>query len=233
MSKQHILVVDDEPGVREVVKRYLERDGYVVSTAATGPEALGIIDAERDIKLVVLDVMLPGLDGVQIVRRVRKDNAVPIIMLSARSDELDRVIGLESGADDYVPKPFSPRELVSRVKAVLRRAPSNYDKVEPAKPIVIGGVTLDPGTRQVQVDGKPVELTAKEFDLLWFLMRHPRQVFSREQLLEQVWGFADYIDLSTVTVHVHRLRDKIERDPSKPERLVTVWGVGYRLAAEQ
>lgn len=233
MSKQHILVVDDEPGVREVVKRYLERDGYVVSTAATGPEALGIIDAERDIKLVVLDVMLPGLDGVQIVRRVRKDNAVPIIMLSARSDELDRVIGLESGADDYVPKPFSPRELVSRVKAVLRRAPADNDKVEPAKPIVIGGITLDPGTRQVQADGKPVELTAKEFDLLWFLMRHPRQVFSREQLLEQVWGFADYIDLSTVTVHVHRLRDKIERDPSRPERLVTVWGVGYRLATEQ
>jgi DNA-binding response OmpR family regulator len=232
MSKQHILVVDDEPGVCEVVKRYLERDGYVVSTAATGPEALGIIDAERDIKLVVLDVMLPGVDGIEVVRRVRKDNAVPIIMLSARSDELDRVIGLESGADDYVPKPFSPRELVSRVKAVLRRAPSDNDKVEPVKPIVIGGITLDPGTRQVQVDDKSVELTAKEFDLLWFLMRHPRQVFSREQLLEQVWGFADYIDLSTVTVHVHRLRDKIERDASKPERLVTVWGVGYRLAAE-
>jgi DNA-binding response OmpR family regulator len=232
MSKQHILVVDDEPGVCEVVKRYLERDGYVVSTAATGPEALSIIDAERDIKLVVLDVMLPGVDGIEVVRRVRRDSAVSIIMLSARSDELDRVIGLESGADDYVPKPFSPRELVSRVKAVLRRAPSDNDKVEPAKAIVIGGITLDPGTRQVQVDRKPIELTAKEFDLLWFLMRHPRQVFSREQLLEQVWGFADYIDLSTVTVHVHRLRDKIERDASKPDRLVTVWGVGYRLAAE-
>ena len=234
MSKHHILVVDDEPSVREVVKRYLERDGYLVSTAATGPEALTIIDAERDIKLVVLDVMLPGLDGIEVVKRVRRDNAVPIIMLSARSDELDRVIGLETGADDYVPKPFSPRELVSRVKAVLRRAPIAQDdaKIEAAKPVVIGGIELDGGTHQVTVDGKPVELTAKEFDLLWFFMRHPKQVFSREQLLEQVWGFADYIDLGTVTVHIHRLRDKIERDSAKPVRLMTVWGVGYRLAAE-
>ncbi len=230
MPKQHILVVDDEPGVREVVKRYLERDGYVVSTASTGPEALTIIETERDIKLVVLDVMLPGVDGIEIVKRVRRDNAVPIIMLSARSDELDRVIGLETGADDYVPKPFSPRELVSRVKAVLRRAPQDDSKVEAAKPIAVGGVEADAGTRQVSVDGKSVELTAKEFDLLWFFMRHPKQVFSREQLLEQVWGFVEYIDLSTVTVHIHRLREKIEPDPAKPVRLMTVWGVGYRLA---
>ncbi len=229
MPKHHILVVDDEPGVREVVKRYLERDGYEVSTASTGPEALTIIETERDIKLVVLDVMLPGVDGIEIVKRVRRDNAVPIIMLSARSDELDRVIGLETGADDYVPKPFSPRELVSRVKAVLRRAPRDDSKVEAAKPISIGGVEANAGTRQVSVDGKPVELTAKEFDLLWFFMRHPKQVFSREQLLEQVWGFVEYIDLSTVTVHIHRLRDKIEPDPAKPARLMTVWGVGYRL----
>lgn len=230
MPKHHILVVDDEPGVREVVKRYLERDGYVVSTASTGPEALTIIETERDIKLVVLDVMLPGVDGIEIVKRVRRDNAVPIIMLSARSDELDRVIGLETGADDYVPKPFSPRELVSRVKAVLRRAPQDDSRIEAAKPIVIGGVEANAGTRQVNVDGKPVELTAKEFDLLWFFMRHPKQVFSREQLLEQVWGFVEYIDLSTVTVHIHRLRDKIEPNPTKPARLMTVWGVGYRLA---
>jgi DNA-binding response OmpR family regulator len=233
MPKNHILVVDDEPGVREVVKRYLERDGYFVSLASTGPEALRVIETERDeIKLVVLDVMLPGLDGISIIRRVRESNAVPIILLSARSDEIDRVIGLESGADDYVPKPFSPRELVSRVKAVLRRAPQDSATITPEKPIALGGIELEPSTRQVRVDGKPVELTAKEFELLWFLMRHPRQVFSREQLLEQVWGFADYIDLSTVTVHIHRLRDKIERDPSKPERLITVWGVGYRFAGE-
>jgi len=234
MPKHHILVVDDEPGVREVVKRYLEREGFVVSTAATGPEALSVIDVERDIKLLVLDVMLPGVDGIEVVKRVRRESSVPIIMLSARSDELDRVIGLETGADDYVPKPFSPRELVSRVKAVLRRVPNALDdaKIEAAKPIAMAGIEIDSGTRQVNVDGKPVELTAKEFDLLWFFMRHPRQVFSREQLLEQVWGFADYIDLGTVTVHIHRLRDKVERDPAKPVRLMTVWGVGYRFAAE-
>jgi DNA-binding response OmpR family regulator len=229
---RHILVVDDEAGVREVVQRYLERDGFLVSTASSGPEALSIIETERDIGLVVLDVMLPGIDGIEIIKRVRRNSAVPIILLSARSDEIDRVIGLETGADDYVPKPFSPRELVSRVKAVLRRAPQPGERVEAAKPIVLNGITLDAGTRQVEVDAKPIELTAKEFDLLWFFMRHPRQVFSREQLLEKVWGFAEYIDLSTVTVHVHRLRDKIERDPSKPARLVTVWGVGYRFTQD-
>lgn len=229
---RHILVVDDEAGVREVVQRYLERDGFLVSTASSGPEALNIIEAEHGIGLVVLDVMLPGLDGIEIIKRVRRNNAVPIILLSARSDEIDRVIGLETGADDYVPKPFSPRELVSRVKAVLRRAPQENERVEPAKPITLNSITLDAGTRQVEADGQPIELTAKEFDLLWFFMRHPRQVFSREQLLEKVWGFAEYIDLSTVTVHIHRLRDKIERDPSKPARLVTVWGVGYRFTSE-
>ncbi len=229
---KHILVVDDEAGVREVVQRYLERDGFLVSTAATGPEALTIIETERDIGLVVLDVMLPGLDGIEIIKRVRQHSAVPIILLSARSDELDRVVGLETGADDYVPKPFSPRELVSRVKAVLRRTTQDSHRVEPAKPLALNGITLDAGTRQVEVDGKPIELTAREFDLLWFFMRHPRQVFSREQLLEKVWGFADYIDLSTVTVHIHRLRDKIERDAAKPARLVTVWGVGYRFISD-
>jgi DNA-binding response OmpR family regulator len=231
VSKSHILVVDDEAGVRDVVTRYLEREGFVVSSAASGPEALGIIDAERDIKLVVLDVMLPGLNGVEIVRRVRQNNSVPIIMLSARSDETDRVLGLEIGADDYVPKPFSPRELVSRVKAVLRRSPQDAgSEVNREKILAAGAITLDPNTHEVHVDNQPVELTAKEFDLLWFLMRHPKQVFSREQLLEQVWGFAEYIDISTVTVHIHRLRDKIEPDPKKPIRLTTVWGVGYRLA---
>jgi DNA-binding response OmpR family regulator len=230
MAKPHILVVDDEASVRDVVKRYLEREGFVVSTATTGPEALRVIDTEREIKLVVLDVMLPGLDGIEIVRRVRSDNAVPIIMLSARTDETDRVLGLESGADDYVPKPFSPRELISRVRAVLRRAPKSGDAdVVKEKPLEVHGITLDPNTREVVVGSGRVELTAKEFDLLWFFMRHPKQVFSREQLLEQVWGFAEFIDISTVTVHIHRLREKIEADPKKPLKLATVWGVGYRL----
>jgi DNA-binding response OmpR family regulator len=152
-------------------------------------------------------------------------------MLSARTDELDRVTGLERGADDYVPKPFSPRELVSRVKAVLRRTQPFTPSTD--KAVTLAGITLKPDTRQVIVDDAERELTVKEFDLLWFLMRHPRQVFSREQLLEQVWGFAEYIDLSTVTVHMHRLREKIEPDSSKPSRLVTVWGVGYKLAAEE
>ena len=229
-QKSHILVVDDEVGVRDVVKRYLEREGYAVSLAATGPEALRHIEAAGDrLSLVVLDVMLPGVDGLQILKRLRADRSLPVILLSARSEEFDRVIGLEMGADDYVPKPFSPRELVSRVKAVLRRAAPEPGASSAPKRLTAGGLSLDPNTRDVTVDGKPCELTAKEFELLWLLMRHPRQVFTREQLLEQVWGFSDYIDSSTVTVHIHRLRDKIERDPSHPTRLMTVWGVGYRL----
>jgi two-component system, OmpR family, response regulator ResD len=238
-SQIHILVVDDEAGVRDVVKRYLEREGYRVSLAANGPEALQFIERERDhISLVVLDIMLPGLDGLEMMKRVRGDNPVPIIILSARSEEFDRIIGLELGADDYVPKPFSPRELVSRVKAVLRRAPqsdSPYGDPQDSpltggkRPLVAGNIMLRPDTHQVEVDGKACELTAKEFELLWLFMRHPRQVFTRDQLLDQVWGFSDFIDASTVTVHIHRLREKIEHDPTKPARLVTVWGVGYRL----
>jgi DNA-binding response OmpR family regulator len=226
----HILVVDDEPGVRDVLKRYLERDGYSVLLAEGGAEALRLIDQQRDtIRLVVLDVMLPGVDGLEILKRVRGDNPVPIIVLSARSEEFDRVHGLELGADDYVAKPFSPREVVSRVKAVLRRGAPDVAMTGGQKALILGGVSLDPATRQVTVDGTPIELTAKEFDLLQLFMRHPRQVFTRDQLLDQVWGYAEYIDSSTVTVHIHRLRDKLERNPDKPRRLVTVWGVGYRL----
>jgi DNA-binding response OmpR family regulator len=229
-----ILVVDDELGVRDVLKRYLEREGYDVLLASSGPEALGLIEVERErMLLVVLDVMLPGIDGLEILKHVRAqgDNAIPIIMLSARSEEFDRVAGLELGADDYVPKPFSPREVVSRVKAVLRRgAPDALVLAANNKrPLVVGTIVLHPDTRQVEVNGKMCELTAKEFELLWLFMRHPRQVFTRDQLLDKVWGFSEYIDSSTVTVHIHRLRDKIEPDPAKPTRLVTVWGVGYRL----
>lgn len=229
MAALRILVVDDEIGVREVLQRYLERDGYEVLTASTGPDALRLIDQERDsIDLVILDVMLPGLDGLEVLRRVRGDSAIPIIMLSARSEEFDRVAGLEQGADDYVPKPFSPREVVSRVKAVLRRGAKEL-ATEAQKPLQVGSITLDPNTHQVQVAGRLLDLTAKEFDLLWLLMRHPRQVFTRDQLLDRVWGYSEFIDSSTVTVHIHRLRDKIEQNPAKPKRLVTVWGVGYRL----
>jgi two-component system, OmpR family, response regulator ResD len=231
--KQHILIVDDEAGVRDVVSRYLEREGYAVSSAGSGPEALHIVETEPDLSLVVLDIMLPGLDGVTVLKRIREKNAVPVILLSARTDETDRISGLESGADDYVPKPFSPRELVSRVKAVLRRVPAGTrPEVAREKPITVGTIELDPNTRQVNISNKHIELTAKEFELLWFLMRHPKQVFTREQLLEQVWGFAEFIDISTVTVHMHRLREKIEADPKKPRLLATVWGVGYRLTDE-
>ena len=236
MNKTRILIVDDEPSVREVAQRYLERDGYTVTTAATGTEGWQLIESAGNggkgkFDLVVLDVMLPGLDGFDILKRVRANSDLPIIMLSARTEELDRIAGLERGADDYVPKPFSPRELVSRVKAVLRRTQPFAPTTD--KELALVGITLKPDTRRVIVDGKEKELTVKEFDLLWFLMRHPRQVFSREQLLEQVWGFAEYIDLSTVTVHMHRLREKIEPDSAKPTRLMTVWGVGYKLAAEE
>jgi DNA-binding response OmpR family regulator len=229
-----ILVVDDEASVRDVVKRYLEREGYQVLLAASGPEALLTLERERDqIGLVVLDVMLPGLDGLEILKRVRGDNPVPIIILSARSEEFDRVMGLELGADDYVLKPFSPRELVSRVKAVLRRGIPDAITAGNKKPLVVGNIVLHADTRQVEVDGRMCELTAKEFDLLWLFMRHPKQVFTRDQLLDQVWGFSDFIDSSTVTVHIHRLRDKIEHDPARPTRLVTVWGVGYRMEPDR
>jgi DNA-binding response OmpR family regulator len=230
VAANHVLVVDDESGVRDVLKRYLEREGYSVLLAENGPDALRLIEHERQtIRLVVLDVMLPGVDGLEIIRRVRGDNPVPIIILSARSEEFDRVHGLELGADDYVAKPFSPREVVSRVKAVLRRGAAETPANGVQKALTVGAIILEPATHMVRVEGSPIELTAKEFDLLHLLMRHPRQVFTRDQLLEQVWGFADYIDSSTVTVHIHRLREKLERDPNKPKRLVTVWGVGYRL----
>ncbi|MCL4505394.1 MAG: response regulator transcription factor [Chloroflexi bacterium] len=234
MPPTHILVVDDEAGVRDVLKRYLEREGYQVLLAANGPDALNTIELERErLLLVVLDVMLPGIDGLEILKHVRGSNPIPIIILSARSEEFDRVAGLESGADDYVPKPFSPREVVSRVKAVLRRGTPDVLSANSRKPLMVGNISLDPDTRQVEVDGKACELTAKEFELLWLFMRHPRQVFTRDQLLDQVWGFSEFIDSSTVTVHIHRLRDKIEIDPTKPTRLITVWGVGYRLEPDR
>lgn len=232
MQKQHILVVDDESSVRDVLKVYLEREGYLVSTASTGTEAVKILsEKERQLTLAIIDIMLPEIDGMSLLRRIRVDGTLPVILLSARTDEFDRVNGLELGADDYVPKPFSPREVVSRVKAVLRRGQGD-SMVSNEKPINAGPITLDPNTRLITVRGQTLETTVREFDLLWFLARHPKQVFSREQLLNQVWGFSDFIDLSTVTVHIHRLREKIEENPAKPIHLITVWGVGYRFVAD-
>lgn len=236
MTKQRkILVVDDERTIREVVRRYLELEGFAVTEAETGPQALSILESQPP-DLVVLDIMLPGVDGFSITRRLRHpsefnplriEGEIPIILLTARSNEVDRVAGLELGADDYVTKPFSPRELVARVKAVLRR--SSADDAEAESPVELGAIQLDPRSRSVTVAGQAVALTAKEFDLLYFLLRHPRQVFRRQQLLDQVWGYEFYGDESTVTVHVRRLREKLEANPSKPDYILTVWGVGYKF----
>ena len=222
-----ILVVDDDPTVSEVVARYLQHDGYVVETVGDGRVALDRALAEPP-DLVVLDLMLPGLDGLEVCRRLRALAPVPIVILTARGQETDRIIGLDLGADDYVAKPFSTKELVARVRAVLRRAkgPLAAD-AEPARVLVDGDLEIDIAARQARRDGAVVSLTAREFELLGFLARHPHQAFRRDEILDHVWGYR-YGDTSTVTVHVRRLREKIEPDPSRPERIATVWGVGYR-----
>jgi DNA-binding response OmpR family regulator len=222
-----ILVVDDDPTVSEVVARYLQHDGYVVETVGDGRVALDRALAEPP-DLVVLDLMLPGLDGLEVCRRLRALAPVPIVILTARGQETDRIIGLDLGADDYVAKPFSTKELVARVRAVLRRArgPLAAD-AEPARVLVDGDLEIDIAARQARRGGAVVSLTAREFELLGFLARHPHQAFRRDEILDHVWGYR-YGDTSTVTVHVRRLREKIEPDPSRPERIATVWGVGYR-----
>jgi DNA-binding response OmpR family regulator len=222
-----VLVVDDEPIVREVVVRYLAREGYRTLEAADGSSARGVIE-EADLDLVVLDVMLPGTDGLELCRWIRGRSELPVIMLTARGEEADRIVGLELGADDYVTKPFSPRELAARVRSVLRRTGSTAATAEALR---FGDVELERETRDVRKAGSPVRLTAKEFDLLWFLASHPRRVFSRDQLMASVWGYTAALDTGTVTVHIRRLREKIEDEPSHPRYLETVWGIGYRLAA--
>jgi DNA-binding response OmpR family regulator len=226
-APSRILVVDDDATVSEVVARYLERDGYLVETVADGRQALDRALAEPP-DLVVLDLMLPGMDGLEICRRLRALAPVPIVILTARSQENDRIIGLELGADDYVAKPFSTKELVARVRAVLRRARGPLAaSAELPKAHVDGDLEVDIAARQARLGGDVVALTAREFELLAFLVRHPRQAFRREEILDHVWGYR-YGDTSTVTVHVRRLREKIEPDPAEPVRIATVWGVGYR-----
>ena len=222
-----VLVVEDDRTVAEVVTRYLEREGFVVESVGDGNEALARADAHLP-DLVVLDIMLPGLDGLEVCRRLRSRAPIPVVMLTARGSEEDRVLGLELGADDYVSKPFSPRELTARVKAVLRRAGSPLGEVESAETVEYDGLQIDFGAREARVRGELATLTAREFELLAFLVRRPRQVFRRDELLEHVWGYT-YGDTSTVTVHIRRLREKIEDDPSTPRRITTVWGVGYRF----
>jgi DNA-binding response OmpR family regulator len=220
-----VLVVDDEPIVRDVVVRYLERDGFETLVAGDGDTARALIE-QTPPELVVLDVMLPGTDGLALCKWIRARGDLPVIMLTARGDEADRIVGLELGADDYVTKPFSPRELAVRVQPVLRRA---TPAATTAERLAFDGLSIDPASREVALDGAPLRLTAKEFDLLFFLASNPRRVFSRDQLMGRVWGYEAAVDTGTVTVHVRRLRSKIERDPSAPQRLETVWGVGYRF----
>jgi DNA-binding response OmpR family regulator len=222
-----VLVVDDEPIVREVVVRYLVHEGHRAIEAADGTAARELIEAAEP-DLVVLDVMLPGTDGLSLCRWIRGRSDLPVIMLTARGEEADRIVGLELGADDYVTKPFSPRELAARVRSVLRRAGANGSGVEA---LTFGDVVLERETRDARKSGAPIRLTAKEFDLLWFFASHPRKVFSRDQLMTSVWGYTAALDTGTVTVHVRRLREKVEDDPSEPRYLETVWGVGYRLVA--
>ena len=221
-----VLVVDDEPIVREVVVRYLAREGHRTLEAGDGEAAKSAVERGNP-DLVVLDVMLPGADGLEVCRWIRARSELPVIMLTARGEEADRIVGLELGADDYVTKPFSPRELAARVRSVLRRSASAG---RAAERISFGDVELERATREAHKRGDAVRLTAKEFDLLWFLASHPKRVFSREQLMASVWGYTAAVDTGTVTVHIRRLREKIEDDASKPRYLETVWGVGYRLA---
>jgi len=228
--KPNVLVVDDEPMVVEVVGRYLRRDGCAVFTATTAPEGLkAALDAEHPPQVIVLDVMLPGMDGLELCQRLRQEHVtVPIILLTARGEEADRIGGLGIGADDYVVKPFSPGELVARVKAQLRRV--RLDTEPPADGWLRGGeVELDPTNRGLKVRGQSVQLTAKEFDLLHYLIAHPGEVFSRDDLLDAVWDQNFVGGPATVTVHVRRLREKIERDPSRPSHLKVVWGTGYKF----
>jgi DNA-binding response OmpR family regulator len=228
-TRGSVLVVDDEPTIGEVVARYLERAGYETHVALDGTSAVDMYARVRP-DLIVLDLMLPGIDGLEVMRRVReaRERRPAIILLTAKGEESDRITGLRLGADDYVVKPFSPAELVARVDAVLRR----IDTVPAHEPALeLDGLTIDPAGRRVHVAGEEAQLTQREFDLLLFLARHPGQAFTRDQLMDHVWQYSFYSDTSTVTVHIRRLRTKLEADPERPRWIETVWGVGYRFAA--
>ena len=228
-TRARVLVVEDEPTIADVVSRYLQRAGYETAVAGTGQQALGRAETARP-DVVVLDMMLPDIDGLEVMRRLRRADRGrgAIILLTARGEESDRVVGLRLGADDYVVKPFSPAELVARVDAVLRRIDPIAER-EP--PLRFDGLQIDPAARRVMLDNEPLELTQREFDLLLFLARRPGRAFTREELMEHVWHYTFYIDTSTVTVHIRRLRAKLEPDQARPRFIQTVWGVGYRFAA--
>ena len=230
MDKRSILIVEDEPSIAEVVSLYLQRAGFQTRHAPDGRKAMALVE-EQTPELAIIDIMLPEIDGLSLTRWLRDRSNLPIILLTARRGEADRIAGLEMGADDYVVKPFSPQELVSRVRAVLRRTERENGQADTAQSLHFDKLDIDPRSRTVTLNGKEITLTAREFDMLYLLASHPRQVFTRPQLLERIWGATEYIDAGTVTVHVRRLREKIEADPSSPTRILTVWGVGYKFEA--
>lgn len=219
-----ILVVDDEPIVREVLTRYLEKDGFEVDAAADGEAAIDLFASRRP-DLILLDLMLPKVDGFEVFSYIRSGSTVPVIMITARDKETDRIAGLDMGADDYVSKPFSPGEVVARVRAVLRRSDADGER----RDLTYGDLVIEGDARRVSVSDRELTLTPKEFDLLYFLASNPGKVFTRLDLLDELWDFAFHGDPSTVTVHIRRLREKIEADPSDPRHIVTVWGAGYRF----
>lgn len=229
MPRRRILIVDDEMNIREVLAHYLESEGFLVTQACDGVEALAAAEAQPP-DLVILDLMLPRLDGIEVCRRLRATSAVPILMLTARGEEVDKLVGFTVGADDYVTKPFSPREVVVRVQAIMRRVTAtNAPAMAMDGMLRFGRLLIQPQSRNAEREGESLDLTAKEFDLLYFLASHPNLVFTRQQLLDQVWGYDYFGDASTVTVHIHRLREKAEHDPAHPRHLKTVWGVGYKF----
>jgi DNA-binding response OmpR family regulator len=240
-APERILVVDDEPNIRDTIQLTLRREGFEVVLAETGLEALERLDPRPDV--VVLDIMLPGLDGLEVTRRIRKESSVPIILLSARGEEIDRVVGLEIGADDYLTKPFAMRELVARIRAMIRRSRMDHEDrhanaaspvaaqppAEQAGAFSVGDITIEPASRQASLAGVPLDLKRKEFDLLEYFARHPGVVMTRDALLREVWGYEYRVDTRTVDVHIRWLRQKIEDDPGAPTRLLTVRGHGYRF----
>ncbi len=227
--QRRVLIVDDEASLREVLGQYLRLEGFLTLEAADGVEAIQVAQRTPP-DLIVLDLMLPGIDGVEVCRRLRELTAAPILMLTARREEVDKLEGFQAGADDYVTKPFSPREVMMRVRAIMRRLEMTTVPAMALDGVLrIGALVISPQTRAVERDGQPLEITTKEFDLLYFLARRPRQVFTRQQLLDHVWDFTYYGDPSTVTVHIRRLREKVESDAANPRHIKTVWGVGYKF----
>lgn len=229
VAQAKILVADDEAKIRELVRMYLSAEGFAVAEAKDGQEALALAK-QNSFDLIILDLMMPGKDGWEVCREVRRSSAVPVIMLTARGEEIDRVLGLELGADDYVVKPFSPRELVARVKAVLRRTRQSRP---PEEVLEVAGLTIKPASRAVYLLGQPLALTPKEYDILYLLARSPGRVFTREQILEQVWGYDFFGEARTVDTHITRLREKMAKIPGAPQYVTTVWGVGYKFEVPQ